>query len=130
MKTYPDELKSSIIKNLLPPINAYVPKLSKETGIPKDTLYAWRIKYRRQGQVPSGTQANLDNSYSSSEKFDIVVETAYMNEAELSAYCREKGLYPDQINAWQNQCRDANQIKSTRDDRKKVSDQGKKIRQL
>ena len=47
MKTYPEELKASIIQKLLPPQNAYIPQLSKETGIPKDTLYAWRIKHRR-----------------------------------------------------------------------------------
>ena len=130
MKTYPDELKSSIIKKLLPPINAYIPELSKETGIPKDTLYAWRIKYRGQGQAPRGQQSNSESNYSSAEKFDIVIETAHMNEAELSAYCRQKGLYPDQISAWRSQCRDANQIKGSREDRKKVSQQGKKIRQL
>jgi transposase-like protein len=63
MKTYPEELKSSIIKKLLPPINAYISELSKETGIPKDTLYAWRIKYRGQGQAPKGQQANSESGY-------------------------------------------------------------------
>jgi len=28
-----------------------------------------------------------------------------MNQAELSAYCRNKGLYPEQIDVWRTQCR-------------------------
>jgi transposase-like protein len=44
MKTYPEELKARVIARLLAPNNEYVPDLAKETGIPKDTHYAWRIK--------------------------------------------------------------------------------------
>ena len=29
-----------------------------------------------------------------------VIETAALSEAELSQYCREKGLYPDQVKQW------------------------------
>src|SRR3546814_1423290 len=29
-----------------------------------------------------------------------VIQTAPMNEAERSAYCREHGLYPEQLEAW------------------------------
>jgi len=42
---YSEEFKASIIARLLPPNNASVPEVSKETGIPKDTLYYWRHKY-------------------------------------------------------------------------------------
>ncbi|MDT0502585.1 MULTISPECIES: integrase core domain-containing protein [unclassified Halomonas] len=38
----------------------------------------------------------------SQEKFQIVLETAPVNEAEVSAYCRERGLYPEQVEAWQD----------------------------
>jgi predicted ATP-dependent serine protease len=31
-----------------------------------------------------------------------------MNEAELSAYCRERGLYPEQITQWRGACEQAN----------------------
>lgn len=32
-------------------------------------------------------------------KFATVLETASLNEAELSEYCREKGLYVEQVKA-------------------------------
>lgn len=31
-----------------------------------------------------------------------------MNEAEVSAYCREPGLYAEQINEWREACEQAN----------------------
>jgi len=53
-----------------------------------------------------------------------------MNQAELSAYCRSKGLYPEQIEAWRTQCRQANTALSLQADRKKFNEQSKEIHQL
>jgi transposase len=39
MKLYPEELKASIIARMLPPNNIGIPEISRDTGIPKDTLY-------------------------------------------------------------------------------------------
>ncbi|MCU7899386.1 MAG: hypothetical protein KZQ66_04565 [Candidatus Thiodiazotropha sp. (ex Lucinoma aequizonata)] len=57
------------------------------------------------------------------DKFAAVVETASMNEAELSAYCRERGLYAEQIVEWREACEqendyDRNQNKRLKDIRK------------
>ncbi|MCC6008891.1 MAG: hypothetical protein JJU40_14620 [Rhodobacteraceae bacterium] len=37
-----------------------------------------------------------------------MIETAALNEAELSEYCRSRGLYPEQIRVWQEACERAN----------------------
>lgn len=37
-------------------------------------------------------------------KFSVVLETQAMNAHELSAYCREKGLYPKQVHEWRDAC--------------------------
>ena len=37
----------------------------------------------------------------------IVVETAALNEAELAEYCRNKGLYPEQVKTWRAACEQA-----------------------
>jgi hypothetical protein len=34
---------------------------------------------------------------SAEARFSIIIETALMTELEVSQYCREKGLYPEQI---------------------------------
>ena len=38
--------------------------------------------------------------WSAEAKLATVIETASLNEAELSEYCRQKGLYVEQIKAW------------------------------
>jgi transposase len=37
-----------------------------------------------------------------------VVESAPLNAEELSAYCRQRGLLPDQIQQWRTACEQAN----------------------
>jgi len=38
----------------------------------------------------------------------VVLETACLNTTELSAYCRERGLYPEQVDRWRQAAQDAN----------------------
>ena len=39
----------------------------------------------------------------------MVLETAGLNATELSAYCRQKGLYPEQVDRWRQASQDANE---------------------
>ena len=39
-------------------------------------------------------------SWSGENKLAVVIETASLNEQELAAYCRRKGLYAEQIARW------------------------------
>ena len=42
--------------------------------------------------------------WSAQTKLAIVAETYSMTESELSQYCREKGLFPEQIQSWRSEC--------------------------
>jgi len=44
----------------------------------------------------------------SEENFAVVMETASLNELDLGAHCRLKGLFAGQISAWRETCRQAN----------------------
>ena len=94
---YPDDVKQKMIAKMLPPNNASVTELAKQEGIPKATLYTWRIKHGNKNPQPKkeGTR-----SLNSTDKFSIIIETETMNEVEISEYCRRKGLYPKQIQDW------------------------------
>ena len=48
-------------------------------------------------------------SWTPEEKFAVVLDSATLSEVELSAYCREKGLYPGQIKTWREACIRGNQ---------------------
>lgn len=67
--------------------------------------------------------------WTSKDKFAAVMETAVMSEAEKAAYCRQRGLYPEQLADWRCACERANdwnqatekQLKdATRADRKQL----------
>jgi hypothetical protein len=47
--------------------------------------------------------------WSAADKFTVVLETAGLNATELSAYCRERGLYPEQVERWRQTAQDANE---------------------
>ncbi len=46
-----------------------------------------------QGEVVPASQKDPEG-WSATDKFTVVLETAGLNATELSAYCRERGLYP------------------------------------
>ena len=48
------------------------------------------------------------DGWTSRDKFAAVLETAALNEADLAAYCRQRGLFPEQIQAWRTACEQAN----------------------
>ncbi len=115
---------------MLPPNNVPVPQLVRETSIPKDTLYTWRSKHAKalgRTRVQSPASAG---ELSSEEKFTVVIETASLNEAELSEYCRRKGFYPQQIQAWRNTCRQAHDPAAAKVERETLRRQTKAIKQL
>ena len=45
---------------------------------------------------------------SAADKFTVVLETSGLNATELSAYCRERGLFPEQVSRWRQAAQDAN----------------------
>jgi len=126
---YPEAFKTRIIAKMLPPNNVPVAQLVRESGIPKDTLYTWRRQHRR-ALGEARVQAPGGGDLSSEAKFAVVIETASLNEAELSAYCRSRGLYPQQIDAWRTTCRQAHHPVAAQGERQKLRQQTKAIKQL
>jgi transposase len=97
--SYSEERKQQILNKLLPPSNMTVAEVSRTEGIGVQTLYNWRDKAKQQGRPVPGSKPTSEH-WSAEAKFATVLETASLNEAELSEYCRAKGLYVDQVKAW------------------------------
>ncbi len=100
MTIYPDEQKARLIERMLPPGQVNVPRLAKETGIPRDTLYGWRRQALRARGLSTVPAAGGGERWSSTEKFAMVVETAALSEVERGEYCRKRGIYPEHLQAW------------------------------
>lgn len=131
MARYSVERKEAVLKKLLPPFSRPVPEVALEEGISEQTLYNWLKRLREEGKpVPqSGQQAE---QWSPQTKFAVVVETAGLSEVELSQYCREKGLLPEQVREWKAACIAGNQTvaEQRKADREQTKADRKRIREL
>lgn len=104
---YSKERKEAVLKKMMPPHNRSIVELAREEGISEATLYIWRRQARERGLLlPDSDSA--PEGWSARDKFNAVVESAGMNEAELAEYCRQKGLYSEQLAQWRRACETAN----------------------
>ena len=107
MTKHPPELKEKIVARMMPPTNESIRTLARETGISEATLHLWRKQARKNG-FAAPADGKESERWSPQDKFLIVMQTYAMNEAELAEYCRSKGLYAEQIEAWRDACMQAN----------------------
>lgn len=105
--TYSEERKQAVLAKMRPPRQRTIAALARHEGISEATLYKWRSEARGQGQLlPAGSTE--PTGWGSNDKFNTVLETAALSEAELAAYCRQRGLVPEQIQQWRTACAQAN----------------------
>ena len=103
MPRYTEERRAAVMRKLLPPHSRSIAEVAEEEGISEPTLYKWRHEARERG-VPAPNSGVDSESWSAEAKFAVVMETAALNEQAISEYCREKGLYPEQIERWRTAC--------------------------
>jgi len=104
---YPKEMKESIVVRMLQGDES-VTDIQRETGVGINTLYRWRDKALNQKGLSATTKYKNADKWSSQDKFTVVLETANLSEIEFSEYCRNKGIYPEQVKEWKLACMNAN----------------------
>jgi transposase-like protein len=107
MRRYSEAVKADVRRRMSPPHRQSVARISEELGIHVITLYKWRKAWRLQGEVVPASEKDPEG-WSATDKFTVVLETAGLNATELSAYCRERGLFPEQVERWRQASQDAN----------------------
>jgi len=117
-----------------PPHRQSVAQISQELGIHQATLYNWRKSWRLQGEVVPASEKDPEG-WTAADKFTVVLESAGFNATELSAYCRERGLFPEQVDRWRQTAQDANAnavltMAEQRDLEKRHQQDQKEIKQL
>ena len=127
---YSPERKAALLKRMLPPNNLAVQRLPQEEGISEATLHKWRAQARSKGQLLPDADAGPEG-WTSRDKFAAVLETAAMNDADLAEYCRQRGLFAEQIKTWRGACEQANDwertstarmSQATRQEKKRIKD--------
>ena len=89
-----------------PPHRESLVQISQELGVHVVTLYKWRKAWRLQRDMVPASQKDPEG-WRAADTFTAVLETAGLNATELSAYCRERGLYPEQGERWRQASQDA-----------------------
>lgn len=102
MNIYSPERKAAVIARMLPQHNLSINQLSREEGIPSNTLYGWRSQAGIPGwSAETGSSCSME--WSQEARFAVLVETATLSAHAVAEYCRRKGIYPEQIQQWKDQ---------------------------
>ena len=95
MARYGQTYKERIVGRLLPPESAALDVVSREVGVSVATLERWRAQALADGAGSGGGQR-----WTAAARLEAVIATATMDEATRSAWCRERGLYAAELEAW------------------------------
>lgn len=103
---YSKEMKDAVIRKILFGAET-ISDICRETGININILYRWRDAAQKTGLSATTKYKNVDK-WSSQDKFTVVLETANLSEIEFSEYCRDQGIYSEQVKEWKQACVNAN----------------------
>jgi transposase-like protein len=132
--TFDAGVRELILKRMSPPNRESVAQIARDTGIHPRTLYGWRQLWQRQGQiVPASSKPS--EKWSAADKFAVVLQSAALTSNELGAFCRERGLYPQQVARWRQIAEDANKptapsMQDHKELQRRHQEDQKQIRQL
>ena len=94
MGRYAQAFKDRAVARLLPPESAPVQTVSQELGVSVATLERWRA-------IALSTPAR-ERVWTAAARLQAVITTAAMDEAQRSAWCREQGVYPTELQQWKD----------------------------
>ena len=105
MTRYSTAFKDAIIGRILSPDSKSIRSVAAENDVPIGTVLSWLNKKEipmkkyvdKLDKVDKGIEESLQT------RFEIILESASMSDEELSAYCRQKGIYPEDIEIWKQE---------------------------
>ncbi len=107
MCRYSEAVRADVRMRMSPPHRQSVVRISEELGTHAIILYKWRKTWRLWGDgVPASEKE--PEGWSAADKFTVVIETAGLNSTDLSVYCPDRDLFPDQVERWRQAGQHAN----------------------
>ena len=89
---YGQAFKDRAVARLLPPESAPLEVVAREVSVSADTLERWRAQ--------ALARPAADRVWTAAARLEAVITTAALDEAARSAWCREHGVYPQQLQQW------------------------------
>lgn len=128
----PSEIKETGQMWLLPPYNWPHRKIARELNVSASVVSQWRQELISEGHLDKLSNNN-HCEFSPEQRFAMVLETATMSQKQLAEYCRQKGIFVDDINDWKKRSIEAQQspIKTTgHKENKALREAKKKVKEL
>ena len=123
MARYGKVFKDRAVARLLPPESALVQTISQELGVSVATLERWRAD-------ALSTPAR-ERVWTAAARLQAVITTAAMDESQRSAWCRENGVYPTELEQWkQNAIAALSETPEERASPQETRDSRKRIKEL
>jgi len=94
MARYGEAFRNRAVARLLPPESANGSLVAKEIGVSVQTLERWREDAQSRPARGRGWTAGA--------RLEAVITAAAMDEAGKSAWCREHGVYPAELDKWRS----------------------------
>ena len=94
MARYGQAFKDRVVARLLPPESASVDEVAREVGVGAQTLERWLSD--------ALSRPARERAWTAAARLEAVIATAAMDEATRSAWCRENGVYPQQLQQWRD----------------------------
>jgi transposase len=95
MARYGQQFKDAVVARLLPPESSSLEAVSQKVGISVATLERWRA-----AALAASDGNGSPRRWSPAARLEAVIATTAMDEAARSAWCREHGLYPTDLDRW------------------------------
>ena len=92
MARYGEAFRSRVVARLLAPESANIGVVAQEVGVSVQTLERWRES--AQSRPARG------RAWTAGARLEAVITAAAMDEAGKSAWCREHGVYPAELDKW------------------------------
>lgn len=139
---YSDMFKNSMIQKMTGPDAISATALSRQVDVPQATLSKW---LRLAGAGPSYvfpnnaheytkmtkvTESKRPNDWSAEDKLKVVMEASSLDDEQLGAFLRSKGLHQTHLNQWRSQMLDGLESGSTKKKTRPKNVDAKRIRAL
>lgn len=92
MARYGQAFKDRAVARLMPPESAAVKSVAQELGVSVATLERWRAE--------ALAEPGRQRTWTAAARLEAVIATASMDEAAKSAWCREQGVFPRELEKW------------------------------
>ena len=139
---YSDMFKQAMIQKMSGPDPISASALSKQVNVSQTTLSKWlrmagigpfygypnnAHEYTKMAKIKDSKRPN---DWSAEDKLKVILEAASLDDQQLGAFLRQKGLHQSHLDQWRSQMIEALQNGCAKKSRRRKNDDAKRIRSL